>query len=85
MPRKTHSELITGTFVIAALATLVAVMIWLGGAGVLRRVGQRAVFYTPQSAGSLGLLEGAFVQVGDDEVGRPENPAHALRHRAHTP
>ena len=64
MPRKKHSELIAGLFVIAALAVLLGVVIWLGP-GLLRTTQQTAVFYVDEGSGSLGLEVGGFAQIND--------------------
>ncbi len=69
MPRKKRSELVAGLFVIAALAVLLGVVIWLGP-GLLRSTQQTAVFYVDEGSGSLGLEVGGFAQINDMPVGR---------------
>jgi ABC-type transporter Mla subunit MlaD len=70
MAKQKYNELTAGLFVIASLVTLVGVIVWLGGAEILRPTGQTAVFYAAEATGSVGLLVGGFVQVGDDQVGK---------------
>ena len=70
MARKKHSELAAGIFVLAALAVLVGVIVWLGGAEIFLPTKQKAVFFVKEQTGSVGLEAGGFVQIGDDQVGR---------------
>jgi len=70
MARQRHSELAAGIFVIAALGILIGVIIWLGGADIFRPARQKAIFFAEEKAGSIGLLEGGFVLLGDDQVGK---------------
>ena len=70
MPKKKHSELTAGLFVLGALALGVGVLLWLGAAGAFRTRGQNVVFRVAQSAGSVGVLEGAAITLGDAEIGR---------------
>ena len=70
MPRKKHSELTAGLFVLACLAVGLGVAIWIGAAELFRGGGQEVVFRVSQSAGSVGVGEGTLITVGDAEVGR---------------
>jgi len=70
MARKTHSELTAGIFVLVALAVLIGVIVWLGGADMLSPARQVAVFYADEDAGSFNLQKGSFVQIGDAQVGK---------------
>ena len=70
MAKKKHNELAAGIFVLAALAVLVGVIVWLGGAEIFLPTKQKAVFFVKEQTGSVGLEAGGFVQIGDDQVGR---------------
>ncbi len=70
MARTKRNELTAGIFVIVALLVLIGVVIWLGGAGLLRPTKQKATFFAKEQVGSIGLQKGNFVQVGDDPVGQ---------------
>lgn len=70
MPRKRHSELVAGVFVVVALVLGLGVVFWLGAADVFKPSKSRAVFFVAESAGSVGLHEGSFVRVNDDAVGK---------------
>jgi len=70
MARQRHSELTAGIFVIVALGVLIGVIIWLGGTEIFSPPRQKAIFFAEEKAGSIGLMEGAFVLLGDDQVGR---------------
>jgi len=70
MPRKKHSELAAGLFVVGALAVVLGVVLWLGVSGMLQRGGRTAVFYHPIAKGSLGVAEGSDVKIGDRQIGR---------------
>jgi ABC-type transporter Mla subunit MlaD len=70
MPRKRHSELAAGLFVLAGLAVGAGVVLWLGAAEMFRTRGQEVVFRVNQAAGSVGVLEGAPITLGDAEIGR---------------
>ena len=69
MPRKKHSELATGFFVIATLGITLGVVVWMGP-GLLTSTRQRAVFYAPESYGSAGIAVGSFVQINDKQIGK---------------
>ena len=73
MAKKTHNELTAGIFVVLSIIAGLAVVIWLGGAGLFRPTRQEAIFYLDESAGSAGLIVGSFVQVGDDQIGKVTN------------
>ena len=70
MPRKKHSELTAGLFVVAGIVVLLGVVLWLGAADLLRPRGQLVSFWVPMSLGSVGIIEGAEVTCGDGRVGR---------------
>jgi ABC-type transporter Mla subunit MlaD len=59
-----------GVFVVIALGLGVGIILWLGVADMFAPEGQVAVFYTPQSAGALGLKEGYDVNLGDQKIGK---------------
>jgi len=70
MPRKRTSELVAGAFVVAGIVVLLGVVLWLGAADALKTRGQIATFYVPMSAGSVGIIQGAEVTLGDGRIGR---------------
>ncbi len=70
MPKKHRNEVTAGIFVLLSLVVLVGVVFWLGAAEVFKPTGQRVVFYAPEEAGSLGLLEGGFIQINDANIGK---------------
>jgi ABC-type transporter Mla subunit MlaD len=70
MRRKEHNELVAGLFVTVTLAATIGVVIWLGAAEVFRPKAGEAVFCVRESAGSLGLKVGNFVQVTDQVIGK---------------
>jgi len=70
MPRKKRSELTAGLFVVAGIAVLLGVVLWLGAADVLKARGQVASFYVPMAAGSVGIIEGAELTLGDGRIGK---------------
>lgn len=69
MARKKHNDLVAGIFVIFTLAVLIGVIVWMGGADLFRPAKQEVVFFTREEVGSMGLIEGSFVKIGDDQVG----------------
>ncbi len=69
MARKKSNELAAGIFVVGLLVVLVGVIVWMGGAKLFRAPKQEAVFYVSEQHGSVGLLKGSFVQIGDDQIG----------------
>jgi len=70
MPKKKYNELTAGLFILAALAVGVAVVLWVGAAGLFETTGQTVVFRVSQTTGSLGVAEGAAITLGDAEIGR---------------
>ncbi len=70
MAGKKRNEVVAGLFVTGCLALALGVVLWLGAGSLLNRPAARAVFYVPESAGSLGLKAGNFVQINDEVVGR---------------
>ncbi len=70
MPVKTHDEMKAGIFIIAAIALLVAIILWLGVADVLRRSGQEVAFYIPADSLGAGVVEGSAVTIGGKKIGQ---------------
>ena len=70
MPKREHSELVTGLFVLVALALGLGVVAWLGAAEVFGTKGQLVSFYMLQSDGSIGLTDGSDVTYCDASIGR---------------
>jgi ABC-type transporter Mla subunit MlaD len=70
MSRKKYNEVVAGVFVLAALAAIVGVVLWLGASQFFRTKGQIVSFYVPQSNGPTGLQVGATVNYGDSGIGR---------------
>ena len=68
MAKRDHTELITGLFVLGALAAGVGVLVWLGTIQLGR--GQQAVFAAAIGEGDTGLEVGSAVKVNDAVVGR---------------
>ena len=78
MPRKKHSEVVAGAFVLATLATLLGIVLWLGGSQFMTPKGQLVAFYLNQQQGGAGLAEGAAVTYGDTNIGRVASIATQL-------
>lgn len=70
MPRKQRNELKAGIFVIASAVLLLAVVLWIGTADLFTSVASKAVFYSNISEGSLGLITGGDVLLGDLRIGK---------------
>ena len=70
MPKRTHNELLTGLFVLVALAALLGVVLWLGASDLLKPRAQRVSFFAGEEIGSFGLRAGAEVLYGDVRIGR---------------
>ena len=70
MPRKQRNELKAGIFVIASMAILLGVVLWLGASSIFERPTGRAVFYVSNDAGPVGLKEDFEVMVNDVNVGK---------------
>lgn len=70
MPRKQRNELKAGIFVIASAALLLGVILWIGAADLFQPVAGKAVFFSNISEGSLGLIEGSDVLLGDLRIGK---------------
>lgn len=70
MPRKHYNELKAGLFVIAAVAILFAIVVWLGATSVFDRPTGHAVFYADYAAGPMELKKDFQVKLGDVEVGK---------------
>ena len=87
MPRKKRNELTAGLFVVGGIAVLLGVVLWLGAADLLKTRGQLVSFYVPMSAGSVGIIQGAEVTLGDGRIGRiveitPDPDARRCLYRA---
>lgn len=70
MPRKRHSELTAGLFVIASVLLAFGVAVWIGAADLFPGGGQEVVFRVLQREGSVGVGKGTRITLGDAEVGR---------------
>ncbi|MBN1554477.1 MAG: hypothetical protein JXA11_07010 [Phycisphaerae bacterium] len=70
MPRKQRNELKAGIFVIASVVLLLAVILWIGASDLFTSVAAEAVFYSNISEGSLGLIDGGDVLLGDLKIGK---------------
>jgi hypothetical protein len=70
MPRKQRNELKAGIFVVVALVLLLGVVLWIGASDLFTRVASKAVFYSNISEGSLGLITGGDVLLGDLRIGK---------------
>jgi len=70
MAKQRRSELISGIFIVAALAAGVAALVWLGAADALKERGQKAFFAVAQGRGQLGLKVGSAVKFNDAAIGR---------------
>ncbi len=74
MPRKKHSELKAGLFVLFSVAIIVGLVIWMGGyVHLIGATGERAWFYSNVKNGPVGLIVNSTVQYGDLVVGRIED------------
>jgi ABC-type transporter Mla subunit MlaD len=73
MARRQHSELAAGAFVVAALAVLIGVVVWMGAADIFRPAKQRAVFYLNESDGSAGLGVGSAVNINGQQIGKVDS------------
>ena len=67
---KRTSELTAGLFVLAGLATILGIILWLGASELFRKARQRAYFYVDESAGASGLGVGIEVFVGSTRAGK---------------
>ena len=70
MPKKKHSELTAGLFVILGLAVTLAVVLWLGAAELFAPTGQEAFFSVEPKDGSKGLEIGGYVKINDKVIGK---------------
>jgi ABC-type transporter Mla subunit MlaD len=70
MTRKPKNELAAGIFVLAGLAAILGVALWLGSARLFEKPAATAVFYTNLADGSSGLREGNPVKIGALPVGK---------------
>ena len=70
MARKKYSELTAGIFVLAAVAVILGIVLWLGASNLFKSVSQRAFFYVNATDGDPGLKEGGAITYGGSEIGR---------------
>jgi len=70
MAKSKRSELVTGLFVVVALAAGVGVVIWIGAADVFAPAGKTVVFAASLESGSLGLDVGSAVKFNDLPIGK---------------
>ncbi len=70
MPKPKRDELKAGICVLAALAILLGVIIWLGAGEIFGSQGQDVVFYIPLGSPGAGVGEGAAIAIGGAEVGQ---------------
>ncbi|MCK5114035.1 MAG: hypothetical protein KAR11_04660 [Phycisphaerae bacterium] len=70
MPRKNYNELKAGLFIIAAVAIIFAIVVWLGATSIFDRPTGHAVFYANYSSGPMELKQDFVVKLGDVEVGK---------------
>ncbi len=69
MPAKKHNELIAGLFVLAALAALVGILMWLGAGSMFAKPAGQSVFFADVGSGSVGLIVGSEVKINDEKIG----------------
>ncbi|MCE5326474.1 MAG: hypothetical protein LLG01_08665 [Planctomycetaceae bacterium] len=70
MAAKKHNELAAGVFVLAALAVLVGVLLWLGAGTMFTHPAGQSVFYAKVGSGSVGLTVGSEAKINDESIGR---------------
>lgn len=70
MPKKKHSELAAGLFVVAALVVTLVVVLWLGAADIFEPAVQTAFFKVDQKRGAVGLEVGDAVLINDEPIGK---------------
>jgi ABC-type transporter Mla subunit MlaD len=70
MPKKQHNELVAGFFVVAAIAVVIGVLIWLGVTDAFKPARQWVSFYVPESIGSTHLEMGNAVHIGGKVIGK---------------
>jgi len=73
MAKSKRSEMVTGLFVVVALAAGVGVVIWIGAADIFAPAGKTIVFAAPLESGSLGLAVGSAVKFNDLPIGKIES------------
>lgn len=69
MPAKKHNELIAGLFVLAAMAALVGILMWLGADTMFAEPAGQSVFFADVSSGSVGLIVGSQAKINDETIG----------------
>ena len=70
MPKKQHSELAAGIFVVTVLVVTLLVVLWLGAADIFQPAVQRAFFKVDQKRGTVGLEVGNPVLINDEPIGK---------------
>jgi hypothetical protein len=70
MAKKARNEVAAGIFVLAALATALGVLVWLGSATLFQKPVGTAYFCRSHAAGPAGLKGGSIVYLGDLKIGQ---------------
>ena len=70
MAKKEHNTILAGLFALATIGIGLGVVLWLGASEYFRAGGREVYFYSPDDAGSLGLMEGSVVRIGGVQVGQ---------------
>jgi phospholipid/cholesterol/gamma-HCH transport system substrate-binding protein len=69
MPPKTRDELKAGIFIIAVLALVVGLILWLGVASLFTTKGQQVAFYLPDTSPGAGIQKGSEVVIAGQKIG----------------
>ena len=64
------TELVAGLAVVGGMATILAVVLWLGAADLFRTAKRQAWFFVEEAAGNTGLTAKGKVLVGSTEAGQ---------------
>lgn len=70
MPKKQHSELVAGLFVLCTLAVLLGIVLWMGSASIFHPAREKAYFYIREGQDSGGIGEGTSLLIAGKEIGR---------------
>ena len=70
MPRKKHSELAAGLFVILGLVAAVGVVLWLGAVDMFKPTAQEVFFSSDYLAGSYSIDIGKAIKLNDMPIGK---------------
>ena len=70
MANKKRNELAAGIFVIAGIAIVLGVLLWLGSSDLFEKAYAKYTFASDAKTGSLGLGNNAGVYLGDIKVGK---------------